>query len=478
MYGNSGVLATKKAEGLVAKEQLAARDAVFVYDETERHPSNIIAVYIFDSTGTEPVDTAALRDWAQARLGFAPLFQRRLRRVPLDLDLPYWVPDPALDIAEHVVAEPSGADWDTVRARIAEITAAPMDLTRPPWRIQVFDRVRAVPGIAGDATVVALKFHHSACDGVATRELELELFGGREAPAAPTANRWSRSAAGLRAAALFPYRMGRFAVGLSRTRAANAAARARIEAGLLHEPAPFRPATRFNRAIGPTVLIDQVFLSLPEVTALRDRCAERVTVNDVMLTVVSGALAAYLDEKGETPPEGLAAMVPMSMRRIAEWDSANQLCQMTVDLHTGDRDPRARLAAIRESVRRERRRHSDPDVLRHAARVETAPAWLLRAAGRARAYRSFTDLSAVPLHNTTISNVPPLGAELTFRGGPVLRVFGVLPLMDGDGLRHLISAQGDEIVLTFSVDKAMMPDPDRYRELLRESFRELAEALG
>lgn len=478
MFGNSGVLATKEAKGIVAKEQLAARDAVFVYDEAERHPSNIVAVYIFDATGTEPVDTAALRDWARARLGFAPLFQRRLQRVPLDLDLPYWVPDPALDIAEHVMAGPTGADWDTVRARLAEMTTARMDLTRPPWQIQVFDRVRAAPEIPGEATVVALKFHHSACDGMATRELELELFGGREAPAAPTATRWSRSAAGLRAAVLFPYRLGRFAMGLSRTRAANAAARARIEAGLLHEPAPVRPATRFNRAIGHTILIEQMFLPLPEVTALRDRCAERVTVNDVMLTVVSGALAAYLDEKGETPPEGLAAMVPMSMRGIAHWDSANQLSQMTVDLHTGHRDPRARLAAIRESVRQERQRHSDPAVLRHAARVETAPAWLLRAAGWARAHRSFADLPSVPLHNTTISNVPPLGAGLTFRGAPVLRAFGVLPPMDGDGLRHLISAQGEEIVLTFSVAEAMMPDPDRYRELLRESFRELVTALG
>ncbi|WP_433491196.1 wax ester/triacylglycerol synthase family O-acyltransferase [Nocardia grenadensis] len=478
MYGNSGVLATRKVKGIVAKEQLAARDAVFVYDESERHPSNIVAVYIFDATGTEPIDAAALRDWARARLGFAPLFQRRLQRVPMDLDLPYWVPEPALDIDEHVGVGPSGADWDTVRARLAEMTTARLDLTRPPWQIQVFDRVRAVPEIPGEATVVVLKFHHSACDGVATRELELELFGGREAPAAPTTNRWSKPAATLRAAALFPYRMGRFAMGLSRTRAANTAARARIEAGLLHEPAPVRPATRFNRAIGPTVLIEQVFLPLTEVTALRDRSAERVTVNDVMLTVVSGALAAYLDEKGETPPEGLAAMVPMSMRGIAHWDSANQLCQMTVDLHTGRREPRARLAAIRESVRRERRRHSDPAVLRHAARVETAPAWLLRAAGRARAHRSFADLSSVPLHNTTISNVPPPGAGLTFRGAPMLRAFGVLPPMDGDGLRHLISAQGEEIVLTISVDKAMMPDPGRYRELLRESFRELVEALG
>ncbi|MGW1739865.1 wax ester/triacylglycerol synthase family O-acyltransferase [Nocardia sp. NPDC001965] len=478
IYGNSSALATKRAKSVVTKEQLTPRDAAFVYDETERHPSNILAVYVFEATGSAPVDTAAAQRWAHTRLGFAPLFQRRLHRVPMDLDLPYWVPDPALDIAEHVTAGPPGADWDTVRSRLAELATSTLDLTRAPWRIQVFDRVDGVPGIPGDATVIALKFHHSAGDGVATRELELELFGGQEAAAAPTEGRWSPVRAALRAAMLFPYRSACFARGLSRTRAAHAEARTRIENGLLHEPLPMRPATRFNRATGSTPVVDQIFLPLPEVTALRARCDERVTVNDVMLTVVSGALATYLNEKGETPPAALAAMVPMSMRGIAQWNSANQLTQMTVDLHTDEHDPRARLAAIRESVRRERHRHSDPAVLRHAARADTAPAWLLRLAGRARAHRSFTEVTTVPLSNTTISNVAPLGADLTFRGARLLRVFGILPTLDGDGLRHLITSQGEEIVLTFSVDPAMMPDPGRYRELLGESFRELVDAIG
>ncbi|GGL28249.1 wax ester/triacylglycerol synthase family O-acyltransferase [Nocardia jinanensis] len=478
IYRKNSILATNRAKNIVTRAQLAPRDAVFVYDETERHPSNIVAVYVFDAAGSEPADTAAVLRWARARLGFAPLFQRRLQRVPLDLDLPYWVPDPALEIAEHVVLGPSGADWDTVRSRLAELVTVPLDLTRPPWQIQVFDRVHAVPDIPGDATVIALKFHHSAGDGVATRELELDLFGGQEAPAASTEGRWSASAAALRAAMLFPYRTGRFVWGLSRTRAANAAARSRIEAGLLREPLPARPATRFNRTIGSTPVIEQIFLPLSEVTALRARCAGHVTVNDVMLTVVSGALATYLAEKDETPSGALAAMVPMSVRGIAQWNSANQLCQMTVDLHTDQHDPRARLSAIRESVRRERDRHSDPAVLRHAERVDTAPAWLLRSAGWARAHRSFTDLTSVPLSNTTISNVPRLGADLTFRGAPLLRAFGILPIFDGDGLRHLISSQGEEIVLTVTVDPAMMPDPDHYRELLRESLRALVTAIG
>ncbi|WP_083864718.1 wax ester/triacylglycerol synthase family O-acyltransferase [Nocardia brevicatena] len=474
----SDVVDTEKSKTVVKGDQLAPRDAIFVYDETDHHPSNIVAAYVFDATGTEPVDAEAAVGWIRARLGLAPLFQRRLRRIGPELDLPYWVPDPEFDIAEHVVLSPAGADWDTVRRRLSEIAAARMDLTRPPWQLHLFDRVRAVPGVSGQATVVVLKFHHSACDGVATRELELELFGGGHAPPAPVDTRWSARTATLRAAVLFPYRLARFATGLAHTRAAAAVVRERVEAGVLHEPLPTRPATRFNHATGPGLVVDQAILPLGDVMAVRDRCEERVTVNDVMLTVVSGALAAYLDEQGETPPESLAAMVPMSMRGVAQWGSANQLCQMSVDLHTGEADPRARLSAIRESVRRERQRNSDPAVLRCSARVETSPAWLLRLAGRARSHRSYTGVTSVPLNNTTISNVPPLGAGLSFRGAPLLRVFGVLPIFDGDGLRHLVSSQGDELVITFSVDPAMMPDTGRYRALLLRSFRELVAALG
>jgi len=458
-------------------EQLAPRDAVFYYDETDRHPSTIVAAYVFDSRGAELLDTAAAVRWAQERAGLAPLFRRRLRRVPFDLDLPYWVPDPAVDIAEHVHVEPAGADWDTVRARLGEITVVRVDLDRPPWQFHFFDRVHGVPGAPGPATILVLKFHHSAGDGVATRELEAQLFSGRTSPAVPGGAPWRPAVVGIRAALLFPYRLGCFAAGLRRAAAARTEVRARAAAGLLDEPLPTRPATRFNRAAGPGRTVDQVTLALSEVKAACARCTERTTVNDVMLTVVSGALAAYLGEKQETPPDSLAAMVPISMRGIAEWDSANRLSQMAVDLHTGVPDPAARLAAIRESVRRERRRNIDPAVLRYAARVETSPAWLLRLAGWARAQRSFAGAEAIPLSNTTISNVPPTGDGLTFRGAPLLRAFGVLPVLDGDGLRHLVSSQGDELVITFHVDSAMMPDPERYRELLVQSFRDLVDAL-
>ncbi|TLF52203.1 wax ester/triacylglycerol synthase family O-acyltransferase, partial [Nocardia cyriacigeorgica] len=140
-------------------ERLHPRDAVFVYDETDRHLSNIVAVYAFDASDADPLTTDQVLDWVQARLGHAKLFHRRLQRLPLDLDLPYWVPDPILDLRDHVTLTNPGT-WSDVRHAIAEITSTRMDLSRPPWEIHVMDRVREVPGLAGETTFVAVSYTH------------------------------------------------------------------------------------------------------------------------------------------------------------------------------------------------------------------------------------------------------------------------------------------------------------------------------
>ncbi|MBB5914164.1 WS/DGAT/MGAT family acyltransferase [Nocardia transvalensis] len=465
------------ARSRLTAEQLMPRDAVFVYDEFERHPSNIVAAYVFDATDTASPDYESAVGWMRDRLGFSPLFRRRLARVPGDIDMPYWVPDAAFDIREHVTAYgPEYSEWADVRRRISEITGTRMDLSRPPWELHLFGKVTDFPGRPA-VTIVVLKFHHSVGDGVATRQLELTLFGGNEVlPADPAGDigSWSAPAAAVRGLGLLPFRCVRFVRGLARTRAAAA----EVAASAVREPVAHRPATRFNRGVGPDLAFDLVTFPLHDILEVKSVFAERVTVNDLLLAVVSGALADYLAERGETPPESLAAMVPISMRGIAPWNSANRLCQMSVDLHTGIADPLERLRAIRSSARDEKLRYRDAAVIRRESRVETSPAWLLRLAGWARARRVFDGVATVPLTNTTISNVPPVSERLEFLGMPVAGVFGVLPVMDGDGLRHLITSQGADLVISVSADPAMLPDPERYRELLFRSFRQLRAAIG
>lgn len=457
-------------------EQLVPRDAVFVYDEFERHPANIVAAYVF--SGSAEITRAQVRTWMRERLGYSALFHRRLERVPGDIDLPYWVPDAAFDLDEHVTFE-EARTWGPVRVRLAEIAATRMDLTRPPWELHVFAGVSGFPDVPEPVTIVVLKFHHSVGDGVATRRLEQKLFGaGADHPPLPVVDHsWSPSAALLRAATLTPYRIGRFVIGLTRTRAAARTVSARVADGLVHEPIPMRPATRFNRRTTAAPTFGLVTLSLAEVRAVKGACAEPITVNDVLLAVVSGALATYLAECDETPPTSLSAMVPISMRGLAPWNSANRLCQMAVDLHTDVDDPVQRLRAVHRSARQEKQRWSDDAVIARESRLHTAPAWLLRLAGWARSQRNFDDVDTVPLTNTTVSNVAPVAERLEFLGAPIRSVFGVLPIMDGDGLRHLITSQGDRLVVAFSSETAMLPDSDRYAELLLRSFRELSERL-
>lgn len=472
----TGSRQSESAELRLGPEQLAPRDAVFVYDETDRHLSNIIAVYAF--TAAAPLTYDQVTEWMRARLGLSKLFHRRLQRLPMDLDLPYWVPDPILDLNDHVFLS-TPETWADARRAIADLASTRMDLARPPWELHVLDQVRDVPGLSGATTFVVLKFHHSVGDGVATRELELKLFGTTPPPQPVTLNPgWPTPTTALRTATALTLGTARFATGILRTRTAAAETAARAESGDLHQPLPLRPATRFNRSIHHPLVFDLVTIPLAEVQAAKAASPTRITVNDLMLTTVSLALSTYLAEKGEPPIDSLAAMVPMSMRNTTTWTSANKLCQMYVDLHTDTPDPLPRLQAIHHSATLEKQRTTTPTVLRTESRVETSPAWLLHLAGWARAQRTFETATTVPLMNTTISNVPPVATELEFLGRPIARIFGVLPTMDGDGLRHLIASQGKEIVISFSTDTSMMPDPGHYGSLILSAFRALAESLA
>lgn len=51
--------------------------------------------------------------------------------------------------------------------------------------------------------------------------------------------------------------------------------------------------------------------------------------------------------------------------------------------------------------------------------------------------------------------------------------------MDGDGLRHfLAAAAGGDVTLTVMADRAMMPDTDRYIELIRASLADFEQAAA
>ncbi|WP_420880939.1 wax ester/triacylglycerol synthase domain-containing protein [Rhodococcus sp. (in: high G+C Gram-positive bacteria)] len=465
--------------------QLAPQDADFVFNEGENHIANATGVYMFDTTAeTESITHDEAVAWMRQRLGYSGVFTRRLRHIPLALDYPFWVPDPGLDLDFHVVVEPvDGPGWDALRHHIARFSGRSIDLTRPPWQLHFLTGVTGIEGLPERMTVAVLRCHHSSGDGLAARDLALRIFGTSEThpPIPQGGDSWFTSVEFVKAIGRVPRQWRAFRQGLTTTGEAAHRVTEQVQAGTIAPAPPRRPATRFNTAITPDLTFDVVSFPPEDIRAIQ-ASVEGVTFNDVFLATISGALANYLAEKGETPSASLAALVPMSLRGtrpgVADHPNgnrANHLALMAVDLHTDIDDPVGRLRAVNASVRAEKERHRNPDVQVAASRIETSPAWLLKIVSRLMGLRKQPE-GTVETINTMVSNIPWAGNDMLLRGAPLVKSFGLLGIIDKVGLRHLIvSHHGDEVEMSFCTDTAMMPDTDRYKTLLIESFRALVD---
>ena len=78
-------------------EQLSGLDTAFVHQDSRRTPMHVTAVLLYDigkdETGT--ITGAFLRRLVAKKLRRFPVFYRKLHRVPMDMDAPYWVDVPA-----------------------------------------------------------------------------------------------------------------------------------------------------------------------------------------------------------------------------------------------------------------------------------------------------------------------------------------------------------------------------------------------
>ena len=110
------------------------------------------------------------------------------------------------------------------------------------------------------------------------------------------------------------------------------------------------PQTRFNKKISCHRMWECTTFDLHEFKNIKKNHAG-ATVNDVVLTVVAGAMRHYLTAKDELPGETLRAMAPINVRREEENNtSGNQISLFFPDLPTHIGDPVKRLEAVVENA--------------------------------------------------------------------------------------------------------------------------------
>jgi WS/DGAT/MGAT family acyltransferase len=228
------------------------------------------------------------------------------------------------------------------------------------------------------------------------------------------------------------------------------------------------PSTLFNVPIGPHRRFTWVRGDLDQFKAVKN--ALSATVNDVVLTVVAGALGSYMRSHGEST-EGvvLRAMVPVSVRADVERGAlGNRVAAMWAPLPVGITDPVERLRTISASM--EELKASGQAV---GAQVLTqlsgfAPPTIMSQAARLQARQR--------LFNLVVTNVPGPQFPLYLQGRELEAIFPMVPLAKNTALGIAIMSYNGQLNFGLSGDYDALSDIGLLADALRDSIEEIVGA--
>lgn len=463
-------------------QQLTGLDASWVYTESARTPQHVTGLYVYDPSKVKKgVSFDDIVATFSARLNRTPTFRRKLVRVPLDIDHPYWTQADDFDIEFHLrqVALPSPGDWNQLCLQVGRLHARQMDLRRPPWEVTVVEGLDAVEGLPPGCFAIVWKTHHSAIDGVSGVEIVNAVHDNEPHPTAspdddidasspePVPSVVSITARGATRMLLNPFNAAR---SMARVVPSLAPFVGQLRRGDLP---PMRvPPTRFGTEIGTRRVFDGRRVALTEIKRWR-HAVEGATVNDAMLTIVGGTLMRYLGDKDELPDASLTAMIPVSTRTTEQMGTAgNQITAVPASLFTTVDDPLERLAAVSEGSRQSKQLAKGVGAQALSQMSEFTPGLLIGLGSRALPRIA----NRMPF-NTAVTNVPGSPVPLYLSGAEMVQQWGMGPNLHGMALMHAICSYRGTMMIAFNGCGDALPDPRVYADCLQESIDEISAAV-
>jgi diacylglycerol O-acyltransferase len=228
------------------------------------------------------------------------------------------------------------------------------------------------------------------------------------------------------------------------------------------------PETPLNVEIGPHRRYAVVRQQLADYKEIKDALGG--TVNDVVLTVVSGALAQWLHSRG-VRTEGLEmrALVPVSVRTKDQRNAlGNQLTVMRGPLPVYIEDPVARLRFVREAMNGLKESKQAVGAQTLAAVNSLAPPTVLAQASRLN--------FSTRLFNLLVTNIPGPQAPLYVLGRELEDLFPLAFLPQHHALAVAIMSYNGSLDYGLLGDYDAMPDIDLVADGIEASLAELLAA--
>ncbi|BAX93266.1 diacylglycerol O-acyltransferase [Mycobacterium shigaense] len=422
---------------MLKMQRLTGLDASFLYLETASQPLHVCAIADLD-TSTMPGGYTfdRLRDALSLRLKAMPEFREKLADNRLNLDHPVWVDDDDFDLDRHLhrigLPPPGGrAELSEICGHIASLQ---LDRSQPLWEMWVIEGVAGTDCHRDGRVAVLTKVHHAGVDGVTGAGLMSQLCGTE--PDAPPpdpaegvggASGWQIAAGGLVRFAARPLQLASV---VPETLSSVVATLRRVRDGQTMARPFAAPRTAFNAKINGRRNIAYAELDIDDIKTVKNHFG--VTVNDVVMALVSGALRQYLAQRNELPEASLVAMVPVSVHDKSDRPGRNKVSGMFANLHTQLGDPVQRLRAIADtnSVAKQHSSTIGASLLQDWSQF-AGPAVFGVAM---RLYASSKLTESLPVHNLVVSNVPGPQVPLYMLGCEVKAMYPLGPIFHGSGL--------------------------------------------
>lgn len=474
--------------------RLSPLDASFLYLEQATTPMHVGAVSVFagGSGGRRPrsaFDYDGLVALIEQRIALVPRYRQKVRTVPGNLARPVWVDDPDFDVAYHVrrSALPRPGSDGQLTELVARLMSRPLDHTRPLWEMYL------VEGLAKGRTAIVTKTHQAMVDGISAIDIGQVILdvSARPRRVPESERRWlphpEPGSAQLVLDALgeavarpgMVLDMARAAAGDAVATVGKVAAAATDLLSMVRAASRPAPGTPLNVPISAA---RRYAIARTELAAYRRiRAAHGCTVNDVVLSVVSGALRNWLLSRGEpvTGSTTLRAMVPLSVRGEADVPSSasagtlgNRVSSFVVDLPVGEPSPTVRLHHVAHAMRV----HTDSG---QSVGADT----LVRIGGfapptlHALGARAASGISK-RIFNLVVTNVPGPQFPLYAAGARMLEMFPVVPLAKGQALAIGLTSYDGGVFYGFTGDRVAMSDVDVLAGMVTDSLDELLATAG
>ncbi|MCC7385741.1 MAG: wax ester/triacylglycerol synthase family O-acyltransferase [Deltaproteobacteria bacterium] len=428
-------------------EPLGAVDTAWLQMDRRDNPMIILAMALFDA----PLDFARFRARVEERFLSFDRFRQRIS-APAGLGRPTWEIDRHFDLEHHLIRHQLAGDEASLNALIDRLASDRLNMDRPPWQLHLVGR-------DGRGSALLIRLHHCLGDGAALVYAMLSLTDPVEVerPEAPAVLGVSEEKRGS---------LGRL---FQRVRQSGVALHAKVEAlvdprwtldvaklGLSSAAAlgklvlmPADADTALRGPLGPKKRVAwSKPMSLVEIKAIGR--ALGATVNDVLMSALSGAFRTYLKSKSADVPESIRAVIPVNLRPAGEIpDFGNQFGLVFLPLPVGLDHELQRVEQVRASMDELKK---SPEAL--VSLKALAGIGRLQTAIEGKTIEMFTNKASI-----VASNVPGPFQRLFVLGQPVESCIFWVPQSGSIGVGVSILSYAGEVRIGVSADAGLVDDP-------------------